>query len=308
MSMTALDLIKLNSADDVVGLLEENQDIAPELSAFNAYGAPGDKVTTVVRTSFPEGAFKDAGAGVLIGKSNFKTAEYAKHAYENPLQEAEDIAKKHRKGVEGFLAISASGALTGMSHLCGRQIWYGATSPGDSKGHPGLADTATLVVNAGGDQATAQGSVYFVVMGDENVSLVLDEDNMVALGDWQKQLVTISGTIAAPKKAMAYVNSLVANIGLQQGTKKRRGGGFTTATTSKTATPSPTPLTIQALSLFPTGTPMNRVLCFMNRTRRQELWTSRITTEVKAPAMPTETQGIPIIVTDSLTDTEAVVS
>jgi hypothetical protein len=307
MSMTALDLIKLNSADDVVGLLEENQDIAPELSAFNAYGAPGDKVTTVVRTSFPEGAFKDAGAGVLIGKSNFKTAEYAKHAYENPLQEAEDIAKKHRKGVEGFLAISASGALTGMSHLCGRQIWYGATSPGDSKGHPGLADTATLVVNAGGDQATAQGSVYFVVMGDENVSLVLDEDNMVALGDWQKQLVTISGTIAAPKKAMAYVNSLVANIGLQQGTKNDVVRVYN-CNNVEDSNPFTDALTIQALSLFPTGTPMNRVLCFMNRTRRQELWTSRITTEVKAPAMPTETQGIPIIVTDSLTDTEAVVS
>lgn len=58
----------------------------------------------------------------------------------------------------------------------------------------------------------------------------------------------------------------------------------------------------KALDLLPTG--MKPDVWFMNKRSRTQLRESRITPEVAYPPMPTELEGIPIVVTDSVGATD----
>ena len=66
-----LDIAKINASDDMIAMIEENLNVAPEVALLPAFTIKGTSYTTLSRVSFPEGAFRNANAGVVPGKDEF---------------------------------------------------------------------------------------------------------------------------------------------------------------------------------------------------------------------------------------------
>src|SRR5678815_1134325 len=69
--LTMLDLAKINGSDAAVGLIEENIDIAPELSIFPARTIKGTSFKTLMRTALPATQFRNVNEGVEPTKSTY---------------------------------------------------------------------------------------------------------------------------------------------------------------------------------------------------------------------------------------------
>lgn len=306
--MNTLDLAKLNAADDMTSLIEQNKNAAPEMSIAPAFTVKGTNFDTTVRTSYPEGGFKPVGGGVALGTQGFEVKKVETFAYENPLQEKDDVAKRYRKGSAAFLALAASGALAGGMQLIGRALYYGARAfGGGTDAHPGLLDmydVTNKTVDATGTTASTGSSVWFIKWGnqdDGNVSYVYGNDIVFQMREWMlQQIQTNPGTTPA-KYTDVWTNALKAGIGVQLtnihavGRIKKltedSGKGLTDA------------LGYLMLEKFPVGWTPDVAL--MTKRSLRQLRVSRTTSlQVTAP-QPTDIAGIPIVVTDSILNTEA---
>jgi hypothetical protein len=307
LGLTAVELAKLNAQDDIAGLIEENQSVAPELNLIPAFSIKGTSFTTLLRKTYPSGSFKKRGAGAAIGTTTFEPALVQCFAYENPLRETVDISKAYRRGEAAFLALTASGAVKGAMELMGKSLYYGARSFGGGvDAHPGLIDmydATNLVVDAGGSTADTGSSVWFLKFGnaeDGNVSYVFGNDRVIGLGEWFKQLCEIS----SGKHAMCNVNALAADIGVQLTNVKAAcrikkltedsGKGMTDA------------LAYSALAKMPAN--MKPDVALMTRRSVGQLRVSRAAvTGVPADnvSWPTTVAGVRIVETDSILNTEA---
>lgn len=307
LGVTAVELAKLNSADDFTGLIEENQNVAPELNLLPAFTIKGTSFTTLLRKTVPSGAFKKRGAGVALGTTSFEPALVQCFPYENPLRETVDVAAAYRRGQAAFLALVGSGAVKGAFELIGKALYYGARSyGGGTDAHPGLLDmydATNMVVDAGGTTASTGSSAWFLKFGnaeDGNISYVFGNDRVLTLGEWFKQLATIS----TGKEAMCHVNSLAGDIGVQLTNVKAAcrikkltedaGKGMTDA------------LAYSALSKMPAN--MMPDVALMTRRSVGQLRVSRAAvTGIPADnvAWPTTVAGVRIVETDSILNTEA---
>jgi hypothetical protein len=210
----------------------------------------------------------------------------------------------------------ASGVAQSVLREMGEQIWYGVSN--DALGFPGLkaatvkgATTLSgnaVTIDATGSTSGAASSVYAVKFGEESVSLVGGMGKTLELGEWGEQLIDPAGD---GKLFNAYVSSLEAWVGLQvldEECVKRilnlttdSGKGLTDA------------LMNQLEAAFPVGYMPDAY--FMSRRSRMQLQNSRTVAlygigsnrpnqPLVAP-LPTEFNGVPIIVTDCILNTDA---
>lgn len=305
---TALDIAKLNAATDGAGLIEANKNVAPELTLFPGFSVSGLSYTSLRRVSVPEGGFTKLGAGSVPGKSQFDNAEFFCYNYKNPLLETVDRARANRKGEAAFLSMALSGAIRGAILKLGRTLYYGARAfGGGADAHPGLIDlydADNMTVDAGGTADDTCSSVWLVKVGnmeDGNVSYVFGNNQGLTNADWLRML-------AAPnpeeptKITQCWGNEVTASPGISladptcvvriKKLTNENGKGMNDS------------LGQFALEKFPTGVIPDFAL-MTKRTRRQ-LQQSRATPENKRPPLPTDIEGIPIIVTDSLSNTEKI--
>lgn len=309
--MNALDLAKLNAADDLTGLIEENQNAAPEMSLAPAFTIKGTSFPTVIRKTVPEGAFKPMGGGVAVGASTYENKIVSCFPYENPMRETHDRVAGYRRGLAAGLNLVSSGAVLGGMQLIGRTFYYGnnAGAGGDVLAHPGLVqlyDATNKTVDATGTTASTGSSVWFIKWGnqeDGNVSYVFGEDRVFQLMEWAKQQIEVS----EGKFAAGWVNSLLASVGVQltnihavvriKKLTEDSGKGLTDA------------LGYTALEKFPVGFVPDVAL--MTKRSRRQLQLSRSAVGQTAygagavAPIPTDIAGIPIVVTDSISNTEA---
>ncbi len=164
-----------------------------------------------------------------------------------------------------------------------------------------LADTAH-VVNATGSTANTGSSVYLVRMGEEAVSGVLIEDSPVEF----KETIIQNFVDGDGKNYPAYYTPASAWCGLQI------GGAHDvvricnlTAQAGKGLTDD---LIYDALELFPGERKPTHIV--MGRRSLKQLRKSRTATNATGtPApLPTEVEGIPIIKTEAMTATEAILA
>lgn len=318
-SLSLLDLAKLNGNDRVVGLIEENQNAAPEVLRFPVHQIRGTSYKTGVRTGFPDVGFRDANGGQSAGKSTFKQLLISCYIFGGNVVADEALAKGYEDGEEAFKMLEADGVMNAALLKLGRQIFDGTVS--DSKGFPGLKSHTTyggttangnaLTINAGGSTANTASSCYLVRTGLKDVQMVAGNNSGFELGEWHKQLVAASD---GSGNFMAHVAALTSWLGLQVGNEEcvRRIANLTDDS-GKGLTDA---LLAQAMATFPVGKQPNLIIC--NRFQASKLQRSRTVTlfgqgstrpvgEAVAP-FPTEYLGIPIIVTDSIGNTDAIES
>ena len=163
-------------------------------------------------------------------------------------------------------------------------------------GHPGLRDfvDSAMIMDAEGTDEGKCSTVWAVRFGRKDVRWVLGQNGQVKMDDpWTESLVDDVGN-----KYTGYVQELLARVGLQCGSRFSIAC-IKTLSLTKTLDDDMMFDLIEAFKQPPD-------VFFMTKRSRKQLRSSRTATNATGtPApLPTEVEGIPIVRTDSLLDTE----
>lgn len=304
--LTLLDVAKINGSDKIVGLIEEVLTSAPEAERFPYRTISGTSYPTVTRTSLPTVGFRKANDGVAATKSEFVRKLVQAYILGGRVEVDKAVAMAHEDGMEAYEMIEAVGTMKAALIELGSQIWYGTDNEAD--GFPGikaaLPFTAGVadgsVINAAGTTATTASSVYAVKFGDQDVTLIGGNGGVPELGDFRDETITGENSNPMPGR----VADLVGWVGLQIGNINcvRRIANVT-ADSGKTLS---TDLMDSLLNSFPVGYRPDAI--FMSRRSRLQLKQDMATPERPTVPLPTEYDGVAIIATDSILNTDAIES
>lgn len=300
-NLTFLDLAARTGSDAIIGLIEDVTTSAPEFRSVLARPLPGTSYKLTRRTALPSPAFRDANPGSLASsKSSYVQDLKQMYFLDCPLEVDEMIVKGDSRDIGDLLSDEAAGALEAAFNVLGSQFYYGTAA--DEKGFAGLESQLSVdSVFAGGTTSTT--SAYLVDISMQGVHFVVGNDGEIALPDWMKQKVSNGN--------MAFVSNLSSFIGLNVGHTNAvyRVRGVNAASNKLTDAKG-----AELMSKVPGRIAAKGTLrWFMNRTAAYSLQLSRSAVgQVDAgsrgmPAFapfPTELGGVPIVITDSLLDTE----
>jgi hypothetical protein len=327
MPLTLLDVAKAHSSRAESALIESVATYAPELNAFPSEVITDTEFDTLDRTQLPVTAFTNANEGVAPGSSKYKVRKHQCHIFRGAVLADKAVADAFnlKRGAGRFQQIESEGVGRSALIELGSQIYYGTDV--DAKGFPGLraiwdAHTAALVaanqpgnavgVDATGSSAGAATSLYAVKFGDQFCKVIFGGSKVLKLPPFREQSVTD----ANGGQYDAYVSNMVSWVGLQCANPYSVGRIYNLTTQAgKGLTDS---LIADLLGKFPVGFTPDAL--FMSRQSRTQLQKSRTVvlqgngkagsigsdSGLVAP-MPTEAFGIPIITTDSIVNTEAIV-
>ena len=306
--LTALDIAKSNGADRSVGLIEENLNAAPEFELFPARPIPGVSFKTLVRTAYPTTGFRAVNEGVEPTKSTYVNKQFECFYYDGQMEIDNATASMDDQGPAHALAMEEDGHSRAFMLTTGKQFYYGRGTGGDAKGFPGAVEIcdSTMVVDAGGTTADTASSVYAVVVAPKFFELIFGQNSVLQMGEWRKQTITRNS-----KELTAYKNAMEGWVGSAFYSK------YAVARIKKLTADSGKGLTdtllAQLLGKFPVGVKPTHL--FMSRRSRQQLQIARSVTlfgqgsgrpsQPTIAPVPTEYDGVPIIATDSILDTEA---
>jgi len=306
-NLTLLDLAKLNGADPIVGLIEEVATASPEVVTIPARTIRGTSYKTVARNSRPTVAFRQANEGTAATKSNFTERLVECFILSARIEVDKAVARGYEDGEAALQAIEAAGVMRAALSTVGSQTIYGTSS--GAKGFFGLQQLIAtfgdeLVLDAGGTTDNVATSVYAIKAGNTGVQYVYGNGTTFDLGAFREG----DATDAAGNRFAALIADLTAWIGLQC-VNKYAVGRIKDITTDNGKGVTDAKIA-ELLSKFPIGETPTHLL--MNRRSAFQLQTSRtMTASTKQeaftgilPGRPTESFGIPIIITDSIGNTE----
>jgi hypothetical protein len=303
-ALTLLDVAKRTGNDAAIGVIEEVTTYAPEVGAFPARPKAGTSYKLFQRTGLPTGSFRDANAGTSLVKSSSAQKLAQMFFFDCQLQVDEAVQKADDGSLGDILADETLAATQGSMITLGNQVWYGANAT--DKGFDGLKNFITSEVSAGGSGG-AYSSAYLVWLDPSYKGVFFDVGNngQMDFGEWMKQQVTDAAD--ATKRYMAWVNNMSFYLGLNIGSDK----SVWRAKLLTTANPLTDAIGAEVMSKVPVGR-RGSLRWFMNPTAAFQLQKSRssignqksgATGDAFAP-QPTELAGVPIIITDSLSNAE----
>lgn len=296
-NLTFLDLAARTGSDAVVGLIEDVTTSAPEFRTVLARPMPGTTYKLTRRTALPTAAFRDANpASVGSTKSTYVQDLKEMYFLDCQLEVDEAIFKGDSRDIGDILADEAAGALESSFNTLGSQFYYGTSA--DAKGFAGLSSQLSVdTVYAGGTTNTT--SAYLVDISLQGVHFVVGNQGEIALPAWMRQKVA-AGNMAMVSNLSSYIG---LNVGHSNAVYRVRGIDTTNKLTDAKGA--------ELLSKIPTRIRSKGTLrWFMNPLAAYTLQNSRAAVgQVAAAAgawaaFPTELQGIPIVLTDSLVNTE----
>lgn len=302
MALSLIDIAAINGAGpNAIGYLEGAAVNAPEVMMLPARTISGTKFNALVRTARPASGFRNANEGIAEGKGEYEPREMQMKYIDAQLKIDVQVAASDDRGAAHVLDLEAAGAYQSNLINIGRQTWYGVNATrGDTKGFVGALGVvpSTLVVDAGGTTAGTASSVFLVKMAPDAVELFLSSSGSpLNIGAWTQQRVEDEDG----DPYTAWVNAIQGFVGVSfldpycVGRIKK-----ITADTGKTLTES---LGYQLLSAFPSGKEPTHAV--MTKRSREQLRASLVTDLNPTPANPTTFCGLPIVVTESLVNTEA---
>jgi len=308
-NLTLLDIAKLNGNDKVTGLIEESIRVSPEAQVIPAKQIAGTNFYTMKRTALPTVGFTAANAGIAASKSTFVRSLHECYILRGAIECDAAVGMAYEGGMNALEMIEAQGVMESALRYIGGQVWEGTTN--DATGFPGLKaftpHGGSFTYNALGNTASVNSSVYMVKFGAQGISMVFGNNSTLSLGDFRDQQLTDGSGY----KYAGRVSELTAWVGLQIPTTNCcvRINNLTVLV------PLTDAILNAALALFPANYVPDAI--FMSRRSRNQLQSSRTVTITtggntrigSAPQLvsgiPTDFQGIPIYVTDSIPNTDA---
>lgn len=303
--LTMLDILKMNEADPLIGLVEEAMPLVPELGVIPASTKIGTTFKTLHRTARPTGGFRNPGEGVEVKKSTYENRIHEMKYLDHQMEIDVAHAQGAEQGEAFVLATEAEGHVQSAMNEIATQIWYGTGTGGDSKGFQGavqIVDSA-LVADAGGTTASTGSSVYLLQLGKKQVELKFGVNKVLSLAEWRKQTVTRNS-----KEMTAWKNSLEGWCGV--GFENKYAVARIKKLTEDSGKGLTDTLLYKLLRLMKEKsqniTPQNSILVMSPRSQEQLRLSRTATNPTGAPApLPTDWNGIPILVSNAILNTEA---
>jgi hypothetical protein len=285
------------------GVVTEHQKAVPALGYFPITRLDrGLKYTTQFMVELPTTGFRKLGDGIAASKGRYEEREFKCYLF-GGRAEAEIAAYQADSGGEGAVKArvvrdTAQSALETLDN----QIFYGVVSANGADGFPGLKGFTPFggayTLNATGSTSSTASSVYGVKFGEDYASLIHGSADPMNLGDWRKQDILGNNSLPIPGE----VADLEGWIGMA--IKHKASVVRICNLTAQTGKGVTDKLLGDAIDLLPTK--MMPDVWFMSKRSRTQLRLSRATPENVYPDMPTESNGIPIQVDDSILDTDAI--
>jgi hypothetical protein len=305
-ALTLLDIAKRTNNDAVIGTVEEVLTNAPEMREIIARTKAGTSYNIHQRTKLPEGGFRSANEGIALTASE-TTQKLAQMFFcDTQLRVDEAVVQADDGELGDLLAFEAAGAVLGTFNVLGKQTWYGENAT--SKGFQGLRDQISTEINATGETAVSSAYLLWMPPTYQGVHLDVGLNGQMNFPEWRKQSIADGNG----NPYTAYVSNMSFYIGL---TASSDFSVFRVANLT-TAKPLTDALGAELLSKIPVARRGN-LRWFINREVAFQLQKSRsavgqvAASSSGAPAfapLPTELQGIPITVTDSLVSNETPVT
>lgn len=308
---TLADLVKLNDMNladlNVTDLLQD----APILAALAAdIASNGTNHSYLKETGAPVVGFRAANAGRFNSASSDTKVEIALQILDATFKVDKALADAYRHGAPAYIAREAKRHLKAGFAGAEKQIIYGTGN--DSDGFVGLCQASTVdalsdtdhVVDAGGTTVGGATSVWFLRSNSDgnDVTVITGQDGMIKIDDY----TVIQATDGSGKTYPAYYTPICGWLGLQLGSIHSVGRIVNLTTQSgKGLTDS---LLSQMLERFPSS--RQPTLIAMSRQSRGQLQRSRTATSATgadAP-VPKEYEGIPIVCSDQILNTESLVT
>lgn len=299
--VTLLDIANSHGSEGLSALVEEVVKAVPEIQMGDARPIKGLAYKQNVRTALPGGSFRNANEGTTPGKSTFEERLFNCYIA-NPVWTCDKaVADIHEDGAAAYIATEGMGITQGQFIHVGKQFYYGTGN--DAKGFPGLEamyDATNMTVDATGGAGSNGSSVWFVKWGPMGVQWLYGNNASLNLSDVKEIVETASDGKVLTK----YHQEMLAWVGLKLASLNSvvRIKNLTTAN-GKTLTDG---LMADAMAKFPVGYAPDAI--FMSRRSLSQLRKSRTaTTETgKEVPLPQDFDGIPIIRSDSILDTEVI--
>jgi len=294
---------------------EEMDDLlrdAPFLAKLYSQAASnGTEHKYLVRTGASSAAFRAANAGLDKTTSIKKLVTDTLAIMDGSFHADVALAQEAKNGIEAYLDEEFMDTMATVMSGAEKQVLYGVGA--DATGFAGLADNAQLdttgdgmVYSAGGTTADTQTSVFLIRSGKKDVSFIMGKEGEIVVEEDPKIVPWVAAAGASPTYPAYYVPA-TGYSGLQV------GGAYSAARicnlhASDAGATLTDDMIYEALALFPSSRPPNMIV--MNRQSIKQLRASRtaVRTDGAAAPWPTEVEGIEIVLTDSVKNTEAVVT
>jgi hypothetical protein len=311
-NLNLFDIVTRNQNDALTGLIEDVTIYAPEASHIPVITRAGTTYKTLSRIALPTAQFRQLNSGITGSKSIYKQTVHEMFPIDVQIV-VDELSYKADDGVTGdVLYQEGQGALQSVINLIGSQTYYGAANDG-SNGFVGLRaqllsslqnNPAATAISASAANNTT--TAYGLWLNPQGVAYSIGKQGEIAFPPFQRQLVAApSGT----GNIFAWVSNIATFIGLGVGSAESVFG----ITGVSQATPLTDKLGAQLLATVPL-TRRAGFAWFMNRLAHSSLQQARSAINYQpagalsgTPAWsppPLEMEGYPIIVTDSITNTE----
>lgn len=310
--LTLADLVKVNDQNLADIEVSDLLDDAPLLAALAAdFASNGTDHKYLKETGAPVVGFRAPNTG----RENTKSADTLVTINLKILDASTTVDKAladayQRGGPEAYVGREARRHLRAAFFHAEKQFINGTGNEAD--GFTGMADAATvdgladaMVIDAGGTTINTASSVWLIRTNDmgTDVSAITGREGQIMIGDTIVQAIqdTVNGG-----RFSAYYTPIEGWLGLQV------GSAFSIARIVNLTEDAGKGLTddliYQALAAFPASRQPNVIA--MSRRSLRQLRESRTATNVTgAPApRPTDVDGIPILSTDAIVNTEALVA
>ena len=307
-SMTgAVTLVDVAKLDAGIGspLISEVAVLAPETRVIPVDVISGSSVELSVNLTSATVAFRNANEGSLPGIGTFESRLFQTQVIETPVVIDIQGVLNASKDPARVMAAAARTVVEGALKHIGVQSFYGGTAQAgvDTKAAPGFlaqSNTAsTHVVDA--DGSTALTSAYMMRLGEGHADYVWGNNTTLNIGEWMEETVESSAGYKL-RALVAYLSGRVA---------PRLASKNSLVRIKKIGTDTGKKLTdlllFDAYTKFTTlGQEPNAI--FMGPRSLEQLRASRTATNpTGAPApIPTDWNGIPIYITNSLSLAETV--
>lgn len=313
--ITLLDVALAKGHDRAVGLIEESIATVPEIGVFPVKSIAGTYYDTLVRTGLPTASWTAGNTGVAASKSTLDRRRVECFLLQSRIEMAKHITDATEEGAAWWQAMESLGAATAALRLVSSQIYYGTTAGAlgfsGFKAATPVSGASGIVTNATGATSTTASSAYFVKFGPQGVNLVAGRNATLELSNFMEESIEDASGLKLP----GYVGHLHAWMGLQltntnavsriYNLTEDSGKGLTDA------------LIATHLAKLKDGYDPDMIL--MSRRSRRQLQHSRTSVINAGPGsakpdgsvgnvgpIPTEAFGIPIMVSDSILNTDAI--
>lgn len=302
---TLAGLIQFNDRNLADLNISDLLDSAPLLQVIHAQVASnGTQHKYLKQTTASSAAFRDALDGATKTASADTLVTDTLKIIDGSFDTDVALANAYKGGKDAWLQMELARTMKQVMFEIESQIIYGTGN--DASGFAGLSDNAqldklsdTMVVApaTAGTTSSSQTSVFLLRHGADDCSAILGNDGKFIV---EEEPTVIQKAGSGSGYYPAYYVPVTGYGGFQI------GGAYSAARICNIETSLDDDDIAEALSLFPASRQPNVIV--MNRKSLKLLRKSRSSYSPTGapPPIPTEVFGIPIIVTDAITSTEAV--